>query len=77
MYTNVKIILMAKVKTDIKVKLRSSIKNKIIHLRVPESIYKAVEDLADQNKCTTSEVARAVLIEKLFDVNRINYESTE
>jgi len=77
MYTNVKIIPMAKVKTDIKVKLRSSIKNKVIHLRVPESVYKAVEDLADQNKCTTSEVARAVLIEKLFDVNRINYESTE
>ncbi len=68
---------MAKIKTDIKVKLRSSIKNKVIHLRVPESVYKAVEDLADLNKCTTSEVARAVLIEKLFDVNRINYESTE
>lgn len=68
---------MAKVKTDIKVKLRATKKNKVIHLRVPESIYKAVEDLAALNKCTTSEVARAVLIEKLFDVNRINYESVE
>jgi len=77
MYTDVNIISMAKIKTDIKVKLRSTIKNKVIHLRVPESVYKAVEDLADLNKCTTSEVARAVLIEKLFDVNRINYESTE
>jgi len=77
MYTNVNITIMAKVKTDIKVKLRSSIKNKVIHLRVPESVYKAVEDLAELNKCTTSEVTRAVLIEKLFDVNRINYESTE
>jgi len=77
MYTNVNITTMAKVKTDIKVKLRSSIKSKVIHLRVPESVYKAVEDLAELNKCTTSEVTRAVLIEKLFDVNRINYESTE
>jgi len=68
---------MAKVKTDIKVKLRSTKKNKVIHLRVPESVYKAVEDLAEFNKCTTSEVARAVLIEKLFAVNRINYESKE
>jgi len=69
---------MAKVKTDIKVKLRSTIKNKVIHLRVPESVYRAaVEDLAEQNKCTTSEVARAVLIEKLFQVNRINYETVE
>ena len=48
----IKIIPMAKVKTDIKVKLRSTIKNKVIHLRVPEPIYKMVEDLADLNKCT-------------------------
>ena len=68
---------MAKVKTDIKVKLRSTIKNKVIHLRVPESIYKAVEDLAALNKCTTSEIASAVLIEKLFDVNPINYNLME
>jgi len=68
---------MANVKTDIKVKLRSTIKNKVIHLRVPESVYKAVEDLAEFNNCTTSEVARAVLIEKLFAVNRINYETVE
>jgi len=68
---------MAKVKTDIKVKLRATKKNKVIHLRVPESIYKAVEDLAVLNKCTTSEIARAVLIEKLFDVNRIKYKLTE
>jgi len=68
---------MANIKTDIKVKLRSTIKNKVIHLRVPESVYQAVEDLAEQNKCTTSEVARAVLIEKLFEVNRINYKTVE
>ncbi len=68
---------MAYIKTDIKAKLRASKKNKVIHLRVPESVYKAVEDLADQNKCTTSEVARAVLIEKVFEVNRINYEMVE
>ncbi len=68
---------MAKVKTDIKVKLRASKKNKVIHLRVPEPIYKAVEELAEFNNCTASEVARAVLIEKLFEVNRINYETVE
>jgi len=50
---------MANIKTDIKVKLRSSKKSKVIHLRVPESIYKMVEDLAEQNKCTSSEIARA------------------
>ena len=69
--------IMANIKTDIKVKLRSTIKSKVIHLRVPESVYRAVEDLADQNKCTTSEVARAVLIEKLFEVNRINYKTVK
>jgi len=68
---------MANIKTDIKVKLRSSKKNKVIHLRVPESIYRMVEDLAVQNKCTASEVARAVLIEKLLDVKPVNYERTE
>jgi len=68
---------MASIKTDPKVKLRSTIKNKIIHLRVPELIYRAVEDLAVLNNCTPSEVARAVLIEKLVGVNRINYETTE
>jgi len=68
---------MAKVKTDIKVKLRSTIKNKVIHLRVPESVYRAVEELAAFNNCTTSEIARAILIEKLFQVNRINYETVE
>ena len=68
---------MANIKTDIKVKLRSSKKSKVIHLRVPESIYKMVEDLADQNKCTSSEIARAVLIEKLMEVGRFKYESVE
>jgi len=65
---------MGNIKTDIKVKLRSSKKSRVIHLRVPELVYKAVEDLAELNKCTTSEIARAVLIEKLVEVNRINYE---
>jgi len=68
---------MAYIKTDSKVKLRSTKKNKIIHLRVPESIYNMVEDLAVQNKCTASEVARAVLIEKLLQVKKINYERME
>jgi len=68
---------MANVKKDLKVKLRATIKNKVLHLRVPEPIYKMVEDLADQNKCTASEVARAVLIEKLLEVKKINYELTE
>ncbi len=68
---------MANIKTDSKVKLRSTKKNKVIHLRVPESIYNMVEDLAVQNKCTASEVARAVLIEKLLQVKKINYELTE
>jgi len=68
---------MANIKTDIKVKLRSSKKSKVIHLRVPESIYKMVEDLAEQNKCTASEIARAVLIEKLLDVGYVKYERVE
>jgi len=68
---------MAKIKTDLKVKLRSSKKSKVIHLRVPESIYKMVEDLAEQNKCTSSEIARAVLIEKLMEVGRFKYGSVE
>jgi len=68
---------MANIKTDIKVKLRSSKKSKVIHLRVPESIYKMVEDLAEQNKCTSSEIARAVLIEKLLDVGYVKYERVE
>ncbi len=68
---------MAKVKTDIQVKLRSIIKNKVIHLRVPESIYQAVEELAEFNNCTTSEIARAVLIEKLMDFKPVNYKRTE
>ena len=73
----VSILTMGKVKTDIKVKLRSSKKSKVIHLRVPESIYKMVEDLAEQNKCTSSEIARAVLIEKLMEVGHFKYESVE
>ena len=68
---------MANIKTDIKVKLRSSKKSKVIHLRVPESIYKMVEDLAEQNKCTSSEIARVVLIEKLLDVGYVKYERVE
>lgn len=68
---------MANIKTDIKVKLRSSKKSKVLHLRVPESIYKMVEDLAEQNKCTASEVARAVLIEKLLDVGYVKYKRVE
>jgi len=39
---------MANIKTDIKVKLRSTRKDKVIHLRVPSSIYKIVEDLTEQ-----------------------------
>ncbi len=70
-------IIMANIKTDIKVKLRSSKKSKVIHLRVPESIYKMVEDLAEQNKCTSSEIARAVLIEKLLDVGYVKYKRVE
>jgi len=70
-------VLMANIKTDIKVKLRSSKKSKVIHLRVPESIYKMVEDLAEQNKCTSSEIARAVLIEKLMEVGHFKYGSVE
>jgi len=68
---------MANIKTDIRVKLRSSKKSKVLHLRVPESIYKMVEDLAEQNKCTASEVARAVLIEKLLDVQYVKYKRVE
>ena len=68
---------MANIKTDIKVKLRSSKKSKVIHLRVPESIYKMVEDLAEQNKCTSSEIARAVLIAKLMEVGHFKYESVK
>jgi len=68
---------MANIKTDLKVKLRSSKKSKVLHLRVPESIYKMVEDLAEQNKCTASEVARAVLIEKLLDVGYVKYKRVE
>ena len=68
---------MAKIKTDIKVKLRATIKNKVSHLRVPEPIYKMVGDLAKLNKCTASEVARAVLIEKLLEVKKINYKLME
>ena len=68
---------MAKIKTDIKVKLRSSKKNKVIHLRVPESIYQAVEELAEFNNCTASEIARAVLIEKLMDFKPVKYKRVE
>jgi len=71
------ILTMGYIKTDIKVKLRSSKKSKVIHLRVPESIYKMVEDLAEQNKCTSSEIARAVLIEKLMEVGHFKYGSVE
>jgi len=71
------ILTMGNIKTDIKVKLRSSKKSKVIHLRVPESIYKMVEDLAEQNKCTSSEIARAVLIEKLMEVGHFKYGSVE
>ncbi|MCH7928823.1 MAG: hypothetical protein IID03_12720 [Candidatus Dadabacteria bacterium] len=46
-------------------------------MRVPESIYKMVEDLAEQNKCTSSEIARAVLIEKLMEVGHFKYESVK
>lgn len=68
---------MANIKTDMRAKLRASKKNKVIHLRVPESIYQAVEELAEFNNCTTSEIARAVLIEKLMDFKPINYENME
>jgi hypothetical protein len=67
---------MAKLKKDARVKLRATAKNKMLHLRVPEPIYKMVEELAEQNNCTASEVARAVLLEKLLEVKRIDYELT-
>jgi len=35
------------------------------------------EDLAEFNNCTTSEIARAVLIEKLMDFKPVNYKRTE
>ena len=70
--------LMANVKTDIKVKrLKAIKKDKVIHLRIPAFIYKTVEDIARQNKCTNSEVVRALVMEKFLSVNRINYESME
>jgi len=68
---------MGNIKTDIKAKLRSSKKSKVIHLRVPESIYKMVEDLAEQNSCTSSEISRAILIEKLMEVGHFKYEMVE
>ena len=68
---------MGYIRTDIKAKLRASKKNKVIHLRVPESIYQAVLELAEFNNCTTSEIARAVLIEKLMDFKPIKYKRVE
>jgi len=69
---------MAKVKTDIKVKgLKAIKKDKIIHLRLPAFIYKTVEDIARDNKCTNSEVVRALVLEKFLSVNRINFENVE
>ncbi len=69
---------MAKVKTDLKIKkLKAIKKDKVIHLRIPAFIYKTVEDIARQNKCTNSEVVRALVMEKFLSVNRINYERTE
>jgi len=44
---------------------------------VPESIYQAVEELAEFNNCTTSEIARAVLIEKLMDFKPVKYKRVE
>jgi len=77
-YTGVNIKLMAKVKTDIKVKgLKAIKKDKIIHLRLPAFIYKTVEDIARDNKCTNSEVVRALVLEKFLSVNRINFENVE
>jgi len=78
MYTNDKVKLMAKVKTDIKVKrLKAIKKDKVIHLRIPAFIYKTVEDVARDNNCTNSEVVRAIVQEKFLSVNRINYETVE
>jgi len=78
MYTNDKVKLMAKVKTDIKVKrLKAIKKDKVIHLRLPAFIYSTVEDVARDNNCTNSEVVRAIVQEKFLSVNRINYENVE
>jgi len=69
---------MANIKTDIKVKrLKAIKKDKIIHLRLPAFIYSTVEDIARDNKCTNSEVVRALVMEKFLSVNRINYETVE
>jgi len=69
---------MAKVKIDIKVKrLKAIKKDKVIHLRLPAFIYSTVEDIARDNKCTNSEVVRALVMEKFLSVNRINYETVE
>jgi len=78
MYTNDKVELMAKVKTDIKVKrLKAIKKDKVIHLRLPAFIYETVEDIARDNNCTNSEVVRALVMEKFLSVNRINYETVK
>ena len=78
MYTNDKVKLMAKVKTDIKVKrLKAIKKDKVIHLRIPAFIYKTVEEIARENNCTNSEVVRALVMEKFLSVNRINYETVK
>ncbi len=70
--------LIAKVKTDLKIKkLKAIKKDKVIHLRIPAFIYKTVEDVARENNCTNSEVVRALVMEKFLSVNRINYENME
>ena len=73
-YTNDKVKLMAKVKTDIKVKrLKAIKKDKIIHLRLPAFIYQTVEDVARDNNCTNSEVVRALVMEKFLSVIHFSF----
>ena len=76
--TGLNIKLMGTVKTDIKVKrLKAIKKDKVIHLRLPAFIFKTVEDVAKDNKCTNSEVVRALVLEKFLSGNRINFENVE
>ncbi len=68
---------MANVKTDIKVKLRSTKKDKVVHLRIPDAIFRMVEYQAMKNQCTISEVARAIIIERVLKYKPVNFEMME
>jgi len=68
---------MGNIKTDIKVKLRSTKKDKVVHLRIPDAIFRMVEYQAKKNQCTISEVARAIIIEKLLKFKPLNFKIME